>query len=57
MLVMLHAEAWGDFNGDSVDDVVVSVVNGAVEGTYASVRLLVLTRTSADGLLNVVEEH
>jgi hypothetical protein len=57
MLIMLHAEAFGDFNGDGIEDVALSVVNGAVRGTYAAVRVLVLTRFSADGLLKVVEAH
>jgi hypothetical protein len=56
-LITLHAEGWGDFDGDGVDDIALSVVNGAVRGTYAAVRLLVLTRLSADGLLKVVEAH
>ncbi len=56
-LIVLHAEAWGDFNGDGIDDVALSVVNGPVRGTYAAVRLFVLTRLSADGLLKVVEAH
>jgi hypothetical protein len=56
-LIALHAEAWGDFNDDGVDDVAVSVVNGAVQGTYAVVRLLVLTRFSAGGVLKVIEAY
>jgi hypothetical protein len=53
-MIIVHAEAWGDFNGDGVDDVALSVVNGATRGTYSYVRLLTLSRDSRDAMLKPI---
>ena len=53
-MIILHAEAWGDFDGDGRDDVVVSVINGATRGTSSTARLLTLTRSSATEPLRIV---
>jgi len=55
-LTRLRPTAWGDFNGDSVGDVVVYVVNADQLGPYADFRLVLLTRRSEDGLLELVED-
>jgi hypothetical protein len=53
-MIVVHAEAWGDFNGDGVDDVALSVVNGATKGTYSYVRLLTLSRGTSGATLTPV---
>jgi len=53
-MIVVHAEAWGDLNDDGVDDVAVSVVHGATQGTYSYVRLLTLSRHTRGGLLEPV---
>ena len=45
-MVIVRAEAWGDFNADGTDDLVVSVINGATQGTYSTTRLMTLTRSN-----------
>ena len=54
-LRVIHAEAWGDFNDDGTDGLLVSVVNGATRGTLAYVRLMTLTRFSQTEPLRVIE--
>ena len=46
MMFIVHAEAWGDFSADGADDLVVSVINGATQGSFRSARLMTLTRSS-----------
>lgn len=53
-MAIVQAEAWGDFDDDGLDDVVVSVINGATHGTYSYVRLLTLTRSGPREPLRVV---
>jgi hypothetical protein len=53
-MIVIHAEAWGDFNDDGTDDVLVSVVNGATQGTLAYVRLMTLTRFSQTESLSAI---
>ncbi|MDB4987879.1 MAG: hypothetical protein JWN04_3057 [Myxococcaceae bacterium] len=45
MMIVLYPQAWGDFDGDGLDDVAVTVVNGAVHGTLSYSRLLTFTRS------------
>lgn len=45
-MIWLHALAWGDFNRDSLDDIVISVRNGPQAGGFAYARLMTFTRTS-----------
>jgi hypothetical protein len=49
--ILLKREALGDFDGDGVEDMVLSVVNAMTRGTLRSTRLLVFTRKSATGPL------
>jgi|GEM_PF-3511945 hypothetical protein len=53
-MIVVHAEAWGDLNNDGVDDIALSVVNGATQGTYSYVRLLTLSRSSIGAMLTPV---
>jgi hypothetical protein len=52
----LHAEAWGDINGDGVEDLLVSVFNSVEQGTYFELRLLRMTRVAPEGALTVIGE-
>ena len=54
-LTRLRPTAWGDFNQDSLADVVVFVVNTDRLGPFADYRLVLLTRRTADGPLELVE--
>lgn len=51
----LRPTAWGDFNQDSLADVVVFVVSADRLGPYADHRLVLMTRRTADGPLELVE--
>lgn len=53
-MIVVHAEVWGDLNDDGVDDVAVSVVNGATQGTYSYVRMLTLSRDASGAMLKPV---
>lgn len=53
-VVLLRKQAMGDFNGDGVEDLVLSVVNAMTEGTLSSARLLVFTRKTATGALRAI---
>lgn len=46
--------AWGDFDGDGTEDLMVHLVNGAVGGTAWYERLFVLTRTRPRAVLTVL---
>jgi hypothetical protein len=52
--VILNAEAWGDINADGVEDLVLSVLNTADDGTYYAMRLLQVTRLSPSSPLSVL---
>lgn len=52
--VMLNAEAWGDVNGDEVEDVLVSVMSTSDDGTWLEMRLLEVTRPSPTAPWNVL---
>jgi hypothetical protein len=52
--VILNAEAWGDINADGVEDLVLSVLNTADDGTYYAMRLIHLTRLSPSSPLGVL---
>jgi hypothetical protein len=51
--IMLAIQAWGDFDGDGDDDVVISVINLS-GGSAQQFRLLVLTRSAAGAVLRVI---
>lgn len=51
--ILLHKEAWGDFDGDGVDDLVVGVRN-LTSGSASQSRLLVLTRLAPDAPMHVI---
>lgn len=56
MLISLHGEAWGDFNRDGVDDLVMSVVNGATDGEFSYARLMTVTRRAPEEMLEPVAD-
>jgi hypothetical protein len=49
--------AWGDFDGDGSEDLMVNTVNYVLEGRAFYERLLVLTRTAPDEVLRVVSDE
>jgi hypothetical protein len=53
--VVIEPLAWGDFDGDSVEDMLVSVTNGASEVSVLAGRIMVLTRDEANAVLRVVK--
>jgi hypothetical protein len=50
-VILLRRQALGDFDGDGLEDLVLSVVNAMTEGTLSTARLLVLTRKQPTGPL------
>ncbi|HEY2735310.1 MAG TPA: hypothetical protein VGI70_15040 [Polyangiales bacterium] len=54
--ILISPRAWGDFNGDEIDDVALSVIN-ASEGTAAQARLIVLTCSSPKALLSIISSE
>jgi hypothetical protein len=52
--VILNAEAWGDVNGDGIEDLVLSVLNTADDATYYGMRLVQVTRLSPSSPLAVL---
>ena len=55
-VISIEPMAWGDFDGDGMDDVVVSVVNSMTDGSVLVARVLVLTRAAAGEVLQIVSE-
>jgi hypothetical protein len=55
--VRMEIYAFGDFNGDGVEDILVKTHGWLTEGTYAATRLLVLTRFQDSGRLHLVTEY
>ena len=49
--------ARADFNGDSIEDILLSEAVHATQGTYRTYNLIVLTRKSMDGKYEKVEPH
>jgi len=54
-LVDIQPKAWGDFNGDGVDDVLMAVRNSMTEGSISTARVLLLTRAAPTEVLRVLE--
>lgn len=52
--VILNAEVWGDINADGIEDLALSVLNSADDGTSFVMRLLHVTRPSASAALKVL---
>lgn len=52
---LLELKAFGDFNGDEVEDVLLFQASYATHGTFHSYEPVVLTRTSPTGPLKVVK--
>jgi hypothetical protein len=55
-LIVVQPEAWGDVDGDGVEDMLVYVVNGMLHGTYSGTRLVVLSRSRPGAVLREVGE-
>jgi hypothetical protein len=47
--------AWGDFNGDGIEDVLSDFMYDFVYGSNRELYLVVLTKYSADGKLKLVD--
>jgi hypothetical protein len=54
-LVDIQTKAWGDFNGDGVDDLVLAVRNSMTRGSLSTARVLLVTRADATVALRVLE--
>lgn len=54
--VRIDCYARGDFNGDGVDDLLLRVNSYPKQGTYASIRLFLLTRNAPLEILRVLRE-
>lgn len=54
-MIWLHALAWGDFNRDGLDDIVIAVTNGTVGGGFAYARLMTFTRTAVAEPLQLID--
>jgi hypothetical protein len=52
--IIVNAEVWGDVNADGVEDIVLSVLNTADDGTSFDMRLIQMTRLSSSSPLTVL---
>jgi hypothetical protein len=57
MMILMYPMAWGDFNGDGIDDMAMTTVNGAVHGTLSYSRLLTVTRNGVGEPLRVIDSR
>ncbi len=55
--VRMKIYAFGDFNDDGLEDILATTQAWLTEGTYATTRLLVLTRLQDGGRLHLVTEY
>lgn len=55
--VRVEVLAWGDFDGDGLEDVLVKLTGWLSEGSYRTTRLLALTRRQAGARLDPVSEY
>lgn len=53
--IFVYPLVWGDLNGDTIDDILLSIMSADRNGPMTSVRLLLATRTSADEPLRTIE--
>lgn len=53
-IAILNAEVWGDINSDGIEDLALSVLNTAADGSSFDMRLLHVTRLSASSPLTVL---
>jgi hypothetical protein len=53
--IYLYPLVWGDLDGDGVEDMLLSVMNGDAHGPMTAVRLMLATRLSAKEPLRVIE--
>jgi hypothetical protein len=53
--INLELQARGDFDADGIEDMAISVRNSADQGSWAEMRLLVLTRTADSALLTLLD--
>ncbi len=49
--------AWADFDGDNIEDVLLSVTNYAIQGTLCAYRYVVLTRRKPGGRLVIIRDE
>jgi hypothetical protein len=57
MGMMIRFEAFGDFDADGIEDVLVSTADYATEGTLSVSRLVLLTRPRKDTLFRVIHQE
>lgn len=55
--ITVRPQAWGDFDGDGTDDLLVSVDNTMTEGSLSTVRLIALTRNAPGAVLRVLSSN
>lgn len=54
-VILLSKQALGDFDGDTVEDLALAVVNAMTQGTLSSTQLLVFTRKTDDARLERID--
>lgn len=54
-LTLLNFEIWGDLNGDGIEDLALSVVNTDPENGDAEARLILVSRSSSNEALRLIE--
>jgi hypothetical protein len=54
-IVDIQPKAWGDFNDDGVDDVVLAVRNSMTKGSLSTARVMLVTRSTATEVLRVID--